>query len=105
MSDQEQTKVITVKLRVSPDLRDRIAQSAKAHNRSMNADMVARLEASFEQAEGEAPLGSRMLSQALGEMIEQRLLRVSQQLIARGVDIGTIASAITDDQEAWEQGK
>lgn len=96
---------VIARLRLPPDLRDRIAESARLHNRSMNADMVARLQASFEQVEGEAPLGSRMLSQALGEMIEQRLLRVSQQLIARGVDIGTIASAITDDQEAWEQGK
>lgn len=47
MSTSEDSKIITVKLRISPDLRDRIAESAKAHNRSMNADMVARLEASF----------------------------------------------------------
>lgn len=47
MSMSEDSKIITVKLRVPPDLRDRIADSAKALNRSMNADMVARLEASF----------------------------------------------------------
>ena len=35
-------------LRWSDDLKEKIAQSAKEHNRSMNADIVARLEESFE---------------------------------------------------------
>lgn len=35
-------------LRWSDDLKEKIAQSAKEHNRSMNADIVARLEKSFE---------------------------------------------------------
>lgn len=35
------------KLRWSEELRDRITQSAKEHNRSINADIIARLEASF----------------------------------------------------------
>lgn len=35
------------KLRLSEELRDKIKESAKAHNRSMNADIVARLESSF----------------------------------------------------------
>jgi|GEM_PF-3596152 len=39
--------VITVKLRVSPELKQKIAESAEQYNRSMNADMVARLEQSF----------------------------------------------------------
>lgn len=38
---------IIARLRLPPELRDKIAESAKAHNRSMNADMVARLERSF----------------------------------------------------------
>lgn len=46
MSDNP--KYVTVRLRVPPELRDKIADSANAHNRSMNADMVARLEKSFE---------------------------------------------------------
>ena len=36
------------KLRWPEDLRQKVAQSAKEHNRSMNADIVARLEKSFE---------------------------------------------------------
>ena len=34
-------------LRWSDELKEKIAQSAKEHNRSMNADIVARLENSF----------------------------------------------------------
>lgn len=37
------------KMRLPPELKERIAESAKAHNRSMNADIVARLEKSFEE--------------------------------------------------------
>lgn len=36
-------------LRWSEELKEKIAQSAKEHNRSMNADIVARLEESFEK--------------------------------------------------------
>lgn len=36
-------------LRWPEELRQKIAQSAKEHNRSMNADIVARLEESFSQ--------------------------------------------------------
>lgn len=39
------------KLRLSEKLRDQITESAKASNRSMNAEIVARLEASYDQAE------------------------------------------------------
>lgn len=47
MSDNP--KHVTVRLRVPPELRDKIAASSEQYNRSMNADMVARLEQSFEQ--------------------------------------------------------
>ena len=40
-------------LRWPPELRDKIAASAKEHNRSMNSDIVARLEQSFKN--GGAP--------------------------------------------------
>ena len=36
-------------MRWSEELKEKIAQSAKEHNRSMNADIVARLEESFEK--------------------------------------------------------
>lgn len=37
-----------VRLRVPPELKAKIEESSRAHNRSMNADMVARLEQSFD---------------------------------------------------------
>lgn len=47
MSDSP--KHVTVRLRVPPELRDKISASSEQYNRSMNADMVARLEESFDE--------------------------------------------------------
>lgn len=44
------------KLRMAAELKAKIAESAKAHNRSMNADIVARLEQSFAGLSGKSPL-------------------------------------------------
>lgn len=44
------------KLRWSEELRDKVANSAKAYKRSMNADIIARLEKSFEQESDLSPL-------------------------------------------------
>lgn len=44
------------KLRWSEELRDKVAESAKAYKRSMNADIIARLERSFEQESDLSPL-------------------------------------------------
>ena len=40
---------VAYNLRLPPELKDKIAVSAKELNRSMNADIVARLEQSFEK--------------------------------------------------------
>lgn len=40
---------VEYKMRMTQDLKDKIVESAKEHNRSMNADIVTRLENSFEQ--------------------------------------------------------
>lgn len=47
---------IQYNLRWTAELRDKVAKSAKAYNRSMNADIVARLEKSFEQESDLSPL-------------------------------------------------
>lgn len=44
---------VEYKMRMSQELKDKIAESAKELNRSMNADIVARLEQSFEQKFGD----------------------------------------------------
>lgn len=45
---EEASTVVTMKVRVSPDFREKISVTAKANNRSMNAEIVSRLEQSFE---------------------------------------------------------
>lgn len=45
MSDQHTT--VQYQLRLPEDLRDKVKESANTHNRSMNADIVARLQQSF----------------------------------------------------------
>lgn len=44
---------IQYNLRLSSELKDKISKSAKELNRSMNSDIVARLEESFEQKFGD----------------------------------------------------
>jgi hypothetical protein len=50
MSD-EQSSVVTLKVRVSPEFREKIVNTAKQNNRSMNQEIVGRLEQSFEKDE------------------------------------------------------
>ncbi|MGB5886511.1 MAG: Arc family DNA-binding protein [Acinetobacter venetianus] len=42
---------VAYNLRLPPELKEKIAESAKEHNRSMNADIVARLEQTFINAD------------------------------------------------------
>lgn len=48
------------KLRLPPELKERIAGSAKSLNRSMNADIVARLEKSFDPVVSSLGIGELM---------------------------------------------
>ncbi|UUG68503.1 Arc-like DNA binding domain protein [Acinetobacter phage TCUAN1] len=65
------------KLRMPPELKQKIAESAKAYNRSMNADIVARLERSFELESDLSPLNmppeelKRRLEKAKTELYSQ----------------------------------
>ncbi|WP_119025618.1 Arc family DNA-binding protein [Acinetobacter soli] len=51
---------VAYNLRLPQELKDRIAESAKELNRSMNADIVARLEESFLRNESSAPSRSEV---------------------------------------------
>ena len=46
---EDQNSVVTLKVRVTAEFREKIATTAKENNRSMNAEIVARLEQSFEK--------------------------------------------------------
>ena len=45
---EEQNNIVTLKVRVTPEFREKIVTTAKENNRSMNAEIVSRLEESFE---------------------------------------------------------
>lgn len=44
---EDQNSVVTLKVRVTPEFREKIIESAKENSRSMNAEIVHRLEQSF----------------------------------------------------------
>ena len=44
---EDQNNIVTLKVRVTAEFREKIATTAKENNRSMNAEIVARLEESF----------------------------------------------------------
>lgn len=71
------------KLRWPEELRQKVAQSAKEHNRSMNADIVARLEQSFELSERQAVieqnhLNNIMTTSANVEVLENLMLEMKK---------------------------
>ena len=45
---EDQSAVVTLKVRVTPEFREKIITTAKENNRSMNQEIVSRLEASFD---------------------------------------------------------
>lgn len=49
---EDQSSVVTLKVRVTPEFREKIVETAKANNRSMNQEIVSRLEHTFNEDEG-----------------------------------------------------
>lgn len=47
---EDQSSVVTLKVRVTPEFREKIIETAKENNRSMNQEIVARLEQSFKDS-------------------------------------------------------
>lgn len=85
MSDNP--KHVTVRLRVPPELRDKIAASSEQYNRSMNADMVARLEQSFEpEIQVHETLEFKLMMQSYLDQAEQikELKTMVEQLLKKG---------------------
>jgi hypothetical protein len=74
------------KLRLPLELKEKIAESAKTHNRSMNADMVARLEKSFtEQPTIDLTGLQEEIRQLRTEAREMRMLYV-EAVAAKGLN-------------------
>lgn len=66
-------------VRLPDGMRDRIAQSAKASGRSMNAEVVARLQASFVEGPASATGGTIHKSPSLQRMLESLPVDLSSQ--------------------------
>lgn len=81
---EDQNNIVTLKVRVTAEFREKIATTAKENNRSMNAEIVARLEQSFNKVnthETEMYLMNVMVKEQqkqidqLQEMVKQLVFR------------------------------
>ncbi|ENV60386.1 Arc family DNA-binding protein [Acinetobacter soli] len=78
-----QTDHTIVRLRVPPELKEKIEKSAEENNRSQSAEMVARLEQSFELSERQAVIEENHLHNIEAfsrnvEMQERLMLQLKQ---------------------------
>lgn len=82
-------------IRIPIELKTKIAESAKAHNRSMNADIVARLEKSFESDGNQVMLLEEDSILAMQEMMSNILENAVNNLLQQGVDENVVKNAFT----------
>lgn len=73
-------------LRWPEELRDKIAESAKTHNRSMNADIVARLEKSFEEAGSDKDSFNQLMNEFVQLFLELKNNQSEMIELKRKVD-------------------
>jgi len=93
---------VEYKMRMSQELKDKIAESAKELNRSMNADIVARLEESFsiEEANKQGKFAATEESQAI---LTNSLNNVLSKLISNLLDEGVDPKALSRASELMSQ--
>ena len=79
-------------LRWPDELKEKIAQSAKEHNRSMNADIVARLEQSFDEPMAFDPTNAEMVTKLVAQSMQGLLVALRD----RGVSSDLIFDALRE---------
>jgi hypothetical protein len=77
-----------MKVRLSADLRQKIEISARDNNRTMNAEIGARLEQSFRK-EG------RAVSLVSSPNLEERLDNIERQLVDRLLDVTALSDRVS----------
>ena len=82
-------------IRIPIELKTKIAESAKAHNRSMNADMVARLEKSFETDSNQVALLQEEITLAMKNVMNNLVSNAVNNLLQQGVDENVVENAFT----------
>lgn len=81
-------------LRFPDGMRDRIAEAAKTNNRSMNAEIVARLDASFEAAKVKPPIAYLGAIAALKYQLAALKLQLHQKEVERQRLIDPVRDAV-----------
>ena len=79
------------KLRWPEELRQKVAQSAKEHNRSMNADIVARLEESFRVKQG-----NYLNDDAVNDLLEAFTKKIFTALKSQGASRELMESTVNE---------
>ena len=77
-------------LRWPDELKEKIAQSAKEHNRSMNADIVARLEESFNEVEHSFKIISKETTLKVSQDVIDEVLKVMKTKNAVSVSLNEL---------------
>ncbi|MEN9430942.1 MAG: putative phage regulatory protein [Pseudomonadota bacterium] len=93
MSDNQ--KDPQYKLRWSEELRDKVMLSAKEQNRSINQEIVARLEKSFESDGNQVMLLEEDSIRAMEDMMSNILENAVNNLLQQGVDRDVVQNAFT----------
>ncbi|WP_292411436.1 Arc family DNA-binding protein [Mesorhizobium sp.] len=70
----------TVNLRFPDGLRDRLKEAGKGNNRSMNAEIVARLKASFDAPSAIDAEVSKLLAEHINRKVAERLSEIARTL-------------------------
>ncbi len=87
---EDDNKVVTMKVRVTPEFREKLVTTAKENNRSMNAEIVDRLEKSFEPRSvihAEDP-------ESLKSIVTYSIKTVLDELRSEGVEDEKISKAL-----------
>lgn len=102
MSD-DQSGVVTLKVRVTPEFREKIVDTAKQNNRSMNQEIVSRLEQSF-TTDSNSP--SQAMLQYKDEMDKQTQILMEQYkfLVEQNKRQEEILRNLKEFQE-WKESK
>lgn len=81
-----------VRLRVPPELKQKIEDSAEKNNRSQSAEMVARLEQSFNEPIAFNPNDAEAVTKLVAKSMQELLIALSKQ----GVNGDQILSALKE---------
>lgn len=81
-----------VRLRVPPELKQKIEESAEKNNRSQSAEMVARLEQSFDEPMAFDPTNAEMVTKLVAQSMQGLLVALKD----RGVSSDLIFDALRE---------